>query len=122
MQDPFWAVRRKALQALAPSLGISDIPFLESRALDPKSVVRVAALKALGDLPQRSLESYFQSRYKKDPSYLAEAEALRSIGKCQDRSAIHFLQDASHTQSPDNVIHAAAQQAVQMLEKQQLNE
>ena len=118
VQDPFWAVRRKALLALAPSLGISDIPFLESRALDPQSAVRVAALKTLGDLHQGSLESYFQSRYKKDPSYLAEAEALRSIGKCQDRSAIHFLQDASDTQSPDNVIHAAAQQAIQMLEKQ----
>ena len=122
VKDPFWAVRRRVLQVLVPSLGVSDIPFIESRALDSISAVRVAALKALGDLHQGDLVSYFQIRYKNDPSYLAEAEALRSIGKCQDRSAIQFLQDASNTHSPDNVIHAAAQQAIQMLETRKAEE
>lgn len=114
-KDPFWAVRKAALVALAPSLGVSDISFLKSRALDPKSDVRVAALRALGNLHDRSLEPYFRSRYEKDDSYLAEAEALRSIGKCKDPSAIHFLQEASETKSPEHVIRTAAQSAIQML-------
>ena len=114
-EDPFWAVRVKALQALAPSLSPSDIPFLENRALDSKSAVRVAALRALGDLHQSSLESFFRDRYEKDTSYLAEAEALRSIGKSRDPAAMPFLQSVSQTKSPENVIHTAAQAAIQML-------
>lgn len=117
VDDPFWAVRKKALQALAPSLGISDTAFLERRALDPKSAVRVAALRELGDLHELSLEPYFQDRYEKDNSYLAEAESLRAIGKLKDPSAIHFLQSASQVKSPDNLIHAAAQSAIQMLNR-----
>jgi aminopeptidase N len=114
-EDPFWAVRRAAIQALSPSSSAADISFLEKRALDPKSAVRVAALRALGDLHEHSLESFFQERYKADESYLAEAEALRSIGKCKDSSVIPFLQEASLRVSPANVIHTAAQDAMKML-------
>jgi aminopeptidase N len=116
--DPFWAVRRAALQALSPSSSAAGIPFLEKRALDPKSAVRVAALRALGDLHERSLASFFQERYKEDDSYLVEAEALRSIGKCKDSAAIPFLQEASLRVSPENVIHTAAQEAIKMLGNQ----
>ncbi len=114
-EDPFWAVRRAALQALSPSLSTADIAFLRERALDPKSAVRVAALRALGDLHEHSLESFFQDRYKEDDSYLVEAEALRSIGKGKDPTAIPFLQQASLSKSPKNVIQTAAQEAIQML-------
>jgi aminopeptidase N len=117
-EDPFWAVRRAAIQALSPSLSAADIAFLEKRALDPKSAVRVAALRALGDLHERSLGSYFQERYKSDESYLVEAEALRSIGKCNDPSALPFLQEASLRASPENVIHTAAQEAIKTLAAQ----
>ena len=116
--DPFWAVRRAALQALSPSSSAADISFLEKRALDPKSAVRVAALRALGDLHERSLGSFFQERYKVDDSYLVEAEALRSIGKCKDSSVLPFLQEASLRVSPQNVIHTAAQEAIKMLATQ----
>jgi aminopeptidase N len=117
-EDPFWAVRRAALQALSPSLSAADIAFLEKRALDPKSAVRVAALRSLGDLHERSLGSFFEERYKADDSYLVEAEALRSIGKCKDSSAIPFLQEASLRVSPQNVIHTAAQEAIKTLATQ----
>jgi len=114
-EDPFWAVRRAAIQALSPLSSAAGISFLEKRALDPKSAVRVAALRGLGDLHERSLEPFFQERYKADESYLAEAEALRSIGKCKDSSVIPFLQEASLRVSPANVIHTAAQDAMKML-------
>jgi aminopeptidase N len=116
--DPFWAVRRAALQALSPSPSAADIAFLEKRALDPKSAVRVEALRVLGDLHERSLESFFHQRYKQDDSYLVEAEALRSIGKLKDSSAAPFLEEASLRVSPHNVIHTAAQEAIKMLASQ----
>jgi aminopeptidase N len=114
-EDSFWAVRRGALQALSPSWRSADIPFLEKRALDRRPAVRVTALRALGDLHERSLKSFFQERYQLDGSYLVEAEALRSIGKCKDSAAIAYLQQASLSKSPQNVIHSAAQEAIQML-------
>jgi aminopeptidase N len=117
--DPFWAVREKALVALAPSLGIADVAFLKERALDPKSAVRAAALRALGNLHDHSLVSFFQDRYNRDNSYVAEAEALRSIGKSGDSSAIQFLQSAGRVRSPGQIIHSAAEDAIQMIEKQQ---
>jgi aminopeptidase N len=110
--DPFWAVRKAAIEALAPSFKPADIPYLEKRALDPKSAVRVAALHALGGLKERALSPYFQDRYRVEESYLAQAEALRSIGKCGDTSAIPFLHEASLTKSPRNLIQSAAQQAI----------
>ena len=115
--DPFWAVRQKAIEALASSWSAADIPFLKARALDQKSTVRVAALKTLGDLHDRSLNPFFRERYEGDVSYLAEAEALRSMGKSGDSSSVAFLQSAGQTKSPNNLIRAAADEAVRMLTK-----
>ena len=117
VQDPFWAVREKALVGLTPSLGINDVTFLKERALDPKSAVRAAALRALGNLHDHSLESFFQDRFNRDNSYVAEAEALRSIGKSADSSAIQFLKDASQVRSPGNIIHSAAEEAIKTMQK-----
>jgi aminopeptidase N len=116
-EDPFWAARHKALQVLAPSFRAGDVPFLKSRALDDRSAVRVAALRALGDLHDRSLEPFFRERYERDASYLAEAEALRGIGKCGDASSIPFLEQAGQVKSHNDVLHMAADDALRMLTK-----
>ncbi len=115
--DAFWAVREKALSALGPSLGTADVAFLKERAVDSKSAVRAAALHVLGDLHDPSLEPYFQARYEQDDSYIVEAEALRSIGKSGDKSALEFLQSASQVKSPESIIHTASQEAIKMVEK-----
>lgn len=64
-----------------------------------------------------SLESFFEDRYNQETSYVAKAEALRSIGKSGDCSAIQFLQGARRVRSPRDIIHSAAEEAIQMLEK-----
>jgi aminopeptidase N len=115
--DPFWAVREKALTALGPSLRSSDIAFLKERALDSKSAVRVAALRLLGDLHEHSLNTFFQNRYHEDNSYVAEAETLRSIGKCGDSSNLQFLQEAGLSKSPGNIVHLASEEALKMIER-----
>lgn len=116
-EDPFWAVRKKALEALAPSLGAVDVSFLKKQALDPKSDVRAAALTALGSLHDRSLGSFLQERYAADASYVAQAAALRATGACGDSSAITFLERAAEAPSPRDVLRKAAEDALRQLRK-----
>ena len=113
--DPFWAVRREAIQRLASSFGRGDAAFLKARALDPTSRVRAAALRVLGDLRDQALEPYFRERYDRDESYVAEAEAVRAIGKCGDTGSIPFLRQLSDVHSPNDMIHAAAVEALKEL-------
>jgi aminopeptidase N len=115
--DPFWAVREKALVALTPALGAGDVTFLKERALDPKSKVRAAALRALGNRHDPSLSPYFQRRYNQDASYVAEAAALRAIGQSGDSAAIAFLQAAGQEKSPRDMLHTAAEEAIKMVQK-----
>ena len=54
---------------------------------------------------------------EKDNSYAAQAETLRSIGKCGDRSQISFLKDAAEMESPRDVIKRAADWALKEIMK-----
>ena len=56
--------------------------------------------------------SFFEDRYTKDTSYLAQAEALRGMGKCGDSSVVQFLQHASQVNSQGNIIGFAAKEAL----------
>jgi HEAT repeat protein len=105
------------LQAESASLSINDVAFLKERALDSKSAVRAEALRLLGNLHNHSLVSFFEDRYTKDTSYLAQAEALRGIGKCGDPSAVQFLRHASQVNSQGNMIQSAAKEALDALGK-----
>jgi len=84
----------------------------KDKCRDPNSSVRVAALGILGDYEEAELVSFFVKRFKEDESYLAQAEALRAIGKCGDRSQLSFLKEAAQMRSPRNVIQRAADWAI----------
>ena len=114
-QDTFWAVRRAAVEAIGSRQAAASIAFLQSKCHDQNSRVRVAALKALGDLKRPELAGFFKNRFTKDDSYLAQAEAVRALGKCGDRAAVAFVQRAALMKSPRNVILTAAQWALQEL-------
>jgi len=72
----------------------------------------VSAMRILGDYKVPELVSFFKERFEKDDSYLAQAEALKSIGKCGDKSQIAFLENAAKLKSPRNVIAQAAGRAI----------
>lgn len=114
--DSFWAVRRSAIETLGSLQRAELSSFFKKKSADPKSRVRVAALKALGDLKQRSLVKFFEERFAREDSYLAQAEALRSLGKCGDKSSLPFLARAAKMTSPRNVIRNAAEEARKMIE------
>jgi len=100
--DSFWAVRRIALDTLSKVELKLDIELLKKVCEEKNSKVRTAALQILGDVKDSELISFFKERFKKDDSYVAQAEALRSIGKCGDRSQISFLKNVAEMESPRN--------------------
>ncbi len=115
--DSFWSVRQAAVETIGKIDGRGQIGFLKEKSEDVSSKVRVAALAALGDTSQADLVSFFKARFEADDSYLAQAEALRSIGKTGDKSTIDYLENAQKMKSPRNVLSRAATEALERAQK-----
>ena len=115
--DEFWAVRRSAVESLGKIKRREHIGLFKDRCKDKNSKVRTATLRILGDYKDSELISFFREQFKKDNSYLAQAEALRSIGKCGDRSQLSFLESTAKMKSPRNVIKRAADWAIEEINK-----
>ena len=107
-EDDFWHVRRTAVEQIGALWDPAHVAFLKQRAGDPNSQVRAAALRLLGDREDAALVDFFKTRFDEDDSYVAQAEALRSLGKCGDAAVIPFLEEAATMASPRNVIRTAA--------------
>jgi aminopeptidase N len=115
--DPFWAVRKGALEALA-QLGVKGVPAVLKKACqDPDPQVRAAALVALGNLKDRSCLDLYKALFLEDPSYRVQAEALTAIGKTGDPSAVPFLKKASTVPSYRDLVRRAAETALRQIEK-----
>jgi aminopeptidase N len=115
--DPFWAVRREAVSSLGGFQDEKHIKFIQEKAEDENSKVRTVALRYLGDLERKDLVTFFQERFAKDDSYVAQAEALRAIGKCGDKSSVPFLKEAAKLKSPRHIIRRAAEWAIEQNSK-----
>jgi len=111
LKDPFWAVRRSAIETLG-KIQARDVPaVLKKACLDARSAVRAAALAALGDRKDRSFIEFYKERFRKDTSYLVQAEALRALGKTGDPAVVPFLENAASLPSHNNVFKSAAESA-----------
>ncbi len=115
--DEFWAVRRSAIETLGTLKKKEHLSLFKEKCEDKNSKVRVAALGILGNYEEPELVSLFKKQFKEDDSYLAQAEALRTIGKCGDRSHLSFLKEAAKMESPRNVIKRAADWAIKEINK-----
>ena len=113
--DPFWSVRKAAIEGLGTPQNEERTSVLKQKCFDRNSRVRAAALQALGDSRQVELVAFFVERFKKESSYLAQAEALKSIGKCGDGSSAGFLQNAAKMTSPRNILKKAAEKALKQI-------
>ena len=116
--DPFWSVRRAAIGSLGPPKHKEHTSVLRQKCTDQNSRVRAAALRVLGDSRQAEHVAFFVERFEKDRSYLAQAEALRSIGKCGDNASTGFLEKAVTLKSPRNVLKNAAAWALKQISQQ----
>jgi len=115
--EPFWAVRRDAVGALARLGREKDMEFFKAKCIDENSKVRAVCIRALGDLKKPELVDFFKECFEKDGSYLVQSEALRSLGKCGDKSLIPFLEEAAKMKSPRRVFRRAADWAIKEINK-----
>jgi aminopeptidase N len=113
--DDFWAVRQSAVDTLGQMKREEDIAFFKEKCSDEKSSVRAAALSALGEFEKIEFVPFLRERFQEDDSYLAQAEALRSIVKCGDSSQIPFLEEAAQMTSNRSVIKRAAEAAIKAI-------
>ena len=115
--DPFWAVRKSSLEALAQLKAKNGPAALKGACQDPDPQVRAAALVALGDLKDRTLTDFYKGLFQKDASYRVQAEALRALGKTGDPAVIPFLRQSASVPSHQNMVKRAAESAIKQLEK-----
>ena len=113
--DPFWSVRRAAIENLGAPANKEHTSVLKRKCVDQNSRVRAAALRTLGDSKRTELVAFFVERFEKDDSYVAQAEALRSIGKCGDSSSAGFLEKAATMESPRGILRRAADWALKQI-------
>ncbi|UCE39879.1 MAG: M1 family metallopeptidase [Candidatus Aminicenantes bacterium] len=114
--DEFWAVRQSAVETLGEMKREEDIELFKEKCSDKKSRVRAAALGILGELGKAELVPFLKERFEAEDSYLVQAEALRSIGKCGDPSHIPYLEEAAQMKSYRDVIKRAAESAIKTIQ------
>jgi aminopeptidase N len=107
--DGFWAVRRAAVESAE-----GDSGFFRECAADPASAVRAAALRRIGG-PSES--AFLAQRFRLEDSYLAQAEALRALGRTGDRSRIQLINEATRMKSPRGIVKRAAEEALRQLQE-----
>ena len=115
--DPFWAVRRQALDSLAGRPSSEVTAVLKQACRDPHSSVRAAAVQALGAAKDKRLAAFYQEIFRKDGSVRVRAEALRALGLAGDASLVPFLREAAAVPSHQNMIRRAAEEAIKQLGK-----
>jgi aminopeptidase N len=115
--DDFWAVRQSAIETLGEIKREEDIAFFKEKCGDEKSRVRAAAMMALAGFGDTEMVTFLKERFEKEDSYLAQAEALQSIGLCGDASVIPFLEEAAQMKSYRNVIKRAADSAIKAIQE-----
>jgi aminopeptidase N len=115
--DPFWAVRRQAVESLArrPSAAVSAV--LKQACRDLHSSVRAASVQALGASKDKRLAPFYKDLFRKDRSVRVRAEALRALGLTADASLVPFLRESAAVPSHQNMIRRAAEEALKQLEK-----
>jgi aminopeptidase N len=115
--DTFWKVREAAVDALGSARRGADAGLLEDAAQEGSSKVRAAALRALGALESPARAPFLAERFRADESYLAQAEALRALGRSRDPAFLDLVSAAAEGPSARDVLRIAALEARAALEK-----
>lgn len=112
--DPFWAVRRSAIEALG---AVNTITGEKASALidavlhDPDAKVRASAASQLGTCPSPEVSAALQHALN-DSSYATEAHALASLARVDSSRALPYIQERLNKSSYRNQIANAALNAL----------
>jgi aminopeptidase N len=105
MNDPFWGVEAEAAKALGEIGNDSAMKALIECLAVKHPKARRAVVTALGQFKNVEAASALELLFQKgDPSYLVEAECLRSIGKTKTPDALEFILKATERPSWQEVI------------------
>lgn len=115
--DPFWAVRREAINTLSLIQGEKYMNLFRELCFDENSKVRTSAIKAVGESPDPEMISFLKERYLRDDSYVVKAQVIRSLGVWQDDYLLPFFREAMNTDSPQNIVRRAAEWAITQLDQ-----
>ncbi len=75
----------------------------------------MAAVGALGNTHGSGVINKLREIFETDESYLVMAEALKSLGKCGNKSQLAYLREAGKVDSHRNVVGKAAILATEMI-------
>jgi aminopeptidase N len=114
--DRFWAVRRAAVEAAADLPDPGREAFLKRMTGDEHSQVRAAAVRSLGRMKIPRLARFFEDVFRRDPSYVVQAEALTAVGESGRPAEIPFLKKAAELASPRGMLRRSAQAAIKKIE------
>jgi len=106
--DSFWAVRQAALENIGKYQGEKSKDLYKACLMDKNSKVRVSAIRILGDQKDPGLVRLFEKTFRSENSYAAQAESLKSIGKCGGKKQLSFLKEAESVKSYRNIVSRAA--------------
>lgn len=121
MADPFWAVRREAVNALGklttkdPSARDTIRQALLVASRDSRSSVRASAISHLAKFKERDVVSAIRNSLS-DSSYNVVASALRSLARSDSANALSVLTTHLTVPSRGSVIAAAALGGMQSID------
>ena len=112
--DAFRVARSSAIEALGPPPTRDETQRLKGLAVsDSHSGVRESALDQLGEARRADLAGFFKERFVAESSYVAQAAAVRALGRLADPRHRDFLAEAGRVASPRDVVASAAREALQ---------
>ncbi|MFN0117453.1 MAG: M1 family aminopeptidase [Elusimicrobiota bacterium] len=109
LEEPFWAVQAEIVRAIS-SFGTQGSSKVLLNSLDvidhPK--VRRAIYAALKNYKSYEVSDFVAKAYRKEASYFAEAEGLRTLGALRHPQSSQYLKEALEKNSWNDVIRQAA--------------
>jgi aminopeptidase N len=116
LQEKFWGVQVEIAGALgkAETMGAMDA-LLEGLRQIAHPKVRRGIFEALGHYSNPRVLSEVQSLYEREPSYLAEADAIRTLGKMRNPEVLGLLKELVKRDSWNDVLRCAALDAIAAL-------
>jgi aminopeptidase N len=112
LNDRFWGIRNEALLALGRIGGKEAEARVLAATANTDPWVRETAVGQLGRFRDDSLAGTLADIYHSDPAYRVRSAALLAYGQQKPANGLNFLQEAAHTESPDDVIRRAALRAM----------
>ncbi|OGR90470.1 MAG: hypothetical protein A2992_07380 [Elusimicrobia bacterium RIFCSPLOWO2_01_FULL_59_12] len=116
IQEKFWGVQGEIAGALGRAHALSAMEALMEglrQVSHPK--VRRAIFEALGNYSHPAVAAEIQRLYAREPSYFAESDAIRSLGKMRNPALLGLFKDLLKRESWNDVLRCAALDAIAAL-------